>query len=107
MIYLASPYSHSDRLVRLDRYQAVLQFTARQLAAGVMVYSPIVYGHEIGQMLGTSTEWDAWKAFDLDMLARCDGLWVLQLAGWENSVGVKAEMEEAERLGLSIVMVKP
>jgi hypothetical protein len=33
------------------------------------------------------------------MLARCDELMVVTLDGWDKSVGVAAEVAEAERLG--------
>jgi citrate lyase beta subunit len=36
-----------------------------------------------------------------------DGLIVLALDGWEESVGVQAEIEHARKLGLSVIIVHP
>jgi hypothetical protein len=40
------------------------------------------------------------------MLRRCDALAVLRLPGWEQSVGVQAELALARELGLRAVVVE-
>lgn len=40
-----------------------------------------------------------WKGFNLIFIGICEKLIVLQLPGWETSVGVQAEIAEARRLG--------
>lgn len=42
----------------------------------------------------------AYRGFDLRMLASCDALLVCE--GWENSSGTKAEIAEAQRLGIPV-----
>ena len=47
MIYLASPYSHSDPLVRQARFDAACRVTANLIQAGQAVVAPIVLGHPL------------------------------------------------------------
>ncbi len=44
---------------------------------------------------------DIWLAGDLELLRRCDAIYML--GGWENSEGAKAELKLAEKLGLEII----
>ena len=105
LIYLASPYSHPDRVVRKWRYRMACQGTARLLEAGHLVYSPIVHSHPLTRFR-LPADWDYWRRLDEEMLRRCDALAVLRLPGWEQSVGVQAELALARELGLKIGFVE-
>lgn len=91
MIYLASPYSGTD-LEQYRRYKALWEFTLSHLKRGVPLFSPIVYGRAFESDMG-STAAD-WLTFNDAMLERARSLWVLQLPGWDQSVGVLAEIEK-------------
>ena len=43
-----------------------------------------------------------WARYDRSVLARCDAVAVLTLDGWEDSVGVQAELAIAGELGLLV-----
>lgn len=105
IIYLASPYSHPDRVVRKWRYRMACHGTARLLEAGHLVYSPIVHSHPLTRFR-LPAEWDYWRRLDEAMLRRCDALAVLRLPGWEQSVGVQAELALAKELGLKMGFVE-
>ena len=47
MIYLASPYTHCDHAVRLERYRAVCRAAAGLIRRGRVVFSPIAHSHAI------------------------------------------------------------
>ena len=47
MIYLASPYTHHDPEVRLERYRAVCRAAAGLIRQGRVVFSPIAHSHAI------------------------------------------------------------
>ncbi|HEY0984826.1 DUF1937 family protein [Schlesneria sp.] len=98
MIYLASPYSHPHRIVRERRFQDASRATACLLRSGLNVFSPIVYGHPLVAH-GIPTDWICWEVFGRAYIERCDSLLVLTLEGWEESVGVTAEIEIAHQLG--------
>lgn len=101
MIYLASPYSHSNAAVRERRFQAVCRATAALICAGRVVYSPIASSHPLARY-GIPTDWDFWAKFDREVISHCNALWVLTLPGWEASRGVAAEIVIAEELRLPI-----
>jgi nucleoside 2-deoxyribosyltransferase len=106
MIYLASPYSHVDAVVREQRFRAACQATARLIAAGHIVFSPIVHGHPLVHH-GLPTDWPFWERFDRDHLVRCDEAVVLMLDGWQESVGVAAEIRIAAELGKPVRYLAP
>jgi nucleoside 2-deoxyribosyltransferase len=97
MIYLASPYSHPDPDVREQRYRAACRAAAELIQAGHIVFSPVIHSHPLTEF-GLPTGWEFWQRLDLALLERCDELVVLKLEGWEESVGVQAEIRTALEL---------
>ena len=98
MIYLASPYSHPNQAVELQRFDAVCRAAATIMRRGLLVFSPIAHSHAIARF-GLPTDWAFWQRYDRAFLAWCDELWVLTLPGWKQSAGVQAEMEIAREMG--------
>ena len=107
LIYVASPYSHQNKEVESVRYGQVADFVQRHLKEGRLVYSPIVYAHALAlrHALPTSAEW--WWLFNKRMVEKCDRMWVLCLNGWENSRGVRDEIEYAKIIGKPVKMFSP
>ena len=106
LIYLASPYSHPDPAMRELRYKQACEVAALLMRDGHLVYSPIVHSHPL-TAYGLPADWDYWRRLDEEMLRRCDALAVLRLPGWEQSVGVQAELALARELGLKISPIIP
>ncbi len=104
--YLGAPYTHSDPKIRAFRAKAVTQMAYNLFNEGRLVYSPLTHNIPIDR-LGILGDYLSWLDFDHGMLAHLDGLIVLQLPGWETSRGLKAEMDEAKMLGLSIEVITP
>lgn len=98
LIYLASPYSHPDSEVRLERVRLVMSATALLMKSQIVVYSPIVHNHRIAMDYGLPTEWEYWRQFDEVMISRCDELCVLMIDGWDKSKGVEDEIKIAQNL---------
>jgi hypothetical protein len=98
MIYLASPYSHPDPVVREKRFRMACRITARLVHAGRVVLSPVVHGHPLVGF-GLPTDWSFWQRIDRAYLARCDEVMVLVQDGWELSAGVRSELVYARELG--------
>ena len=102
-IYLASPYSSPDRVVRDYRHRITLQFTSAQLKRGRAIFSPIVNGVALTE--NGSQLWDFvhWQDYDLSFLCHwASELWVLCLDGWKDSIGVQQEIRVAQSLGLPV-----
>ena len=106
MIYLASPYSHPDPAVRKQRFCTACRVTAELLRAGQLVFSPIAHSHGIAEHNLPCT-WSFWEPFDRWFLERCDELVVLMLDGWQESVGVQAEIQLAHALGKPVRYITP
>ena len=100
LIYLASPYAHPSADVREARLEAARHVCGRMVEEGRMVMSPLVYLGELAYK-GIHPP-QGWYAFDLQLLARCDELLVLQLPGWEDSRGVLVEIAGAQARGMPV-----
>lgn len=109
MIYLASPYSHPDPDVRQARYIAACEYTAKAMHDGFSIYSPIVYGHILHRDYKISGDWFAWRDMDLAILRSglISVVWVLKLYKWEESIGVKKEIEFANDRRIPIEYKEP
>ena len=107
LTYLASPYSDRDPDVREGRYRAACAVAAVLSARGDLVFSPVAHGHGIALSGGLPVSWEHGERLDLRMLASCDSLTVLCVAGWSESVGVAAEIAFARELGLPVLLVDP
>lgn len=98
MIYVASPYSHPDPIVREQRYDAACAAATVLMRAGHSVFSPIVHGHPL-TLHGLPGDWPFWEPHARWHLERCDEVVVLMLDGWDASQGVQAEIAIATELG--------
>jgi nucleoside 2-deoxyribosyltransferase len=106
MIYLASPYSHPDAGVREQRFRAACRATAALFHAGRTLFSPIAHSHPMVEH-GLPTNWEFWQRCNVEHLQRCDELVILTLDGWQESVGVQAEIRIAGELGKPVSFLAP
>ncbi len=106
LIFVSSPYTHKDKEVVNKRYEDVSKYAGKLVSEGKTTFSPITYGHVLCGFQEMPTDFEFWKNFCFDFLNKCDEFHVLMLDGWEESVGVKAEIEYAERLEIPIVYVE-
>jgi hypothetical protein len=98
LIYLASPHSNPEPMVRQMRYDLVLGVLGILIKNGLHVFSPIVHSHNLNMEIN----FDFWKELDFQIISKCDELWVLFIDGTHESKGVKEEIKEAVRLGIVI-----
>ena len=105
MIYLASPYSHSDILIMKTRFLLAEEITAQLIMAGKFVYSPIVHCHELAQKFELPKDFVYWRRYNIDMLRRADQMYILDIPGWDESQGVKFELQIAVEIGIEVFMV--
>lgn len=102
LLYLACPYLHKDWNVVLERVKQVNKLAGALINEGFYIYSPISHSHPIAQEVDLPGDWNFWQGFDRVMIKACKGLLVFKLPGWEQSVGVNAEIQIAKELGLPI-----
>lgn len=109
--YLASPYSvkyplsqHQALLLRLKRYEKVCKLAAELMKDGENIFCPIAHSHAIetigmpGELYGQ----DFWLKQDFAVLAHAKELIVFMMDGWEDSNGIKAEIEFAKEHDIPI-----
>lgn len=102
MIYLASPYTHQDRGIMHFRFDRACEAVAQLCQQGEVPYSPIVHFHLVSIRHRLPGDFPYWERANLHMLARAEQMLVLQLDGWEQSVGVAAEIKYAEEANIPV-----
>lgn len=109
LVYLASPLTHADAVVRQERSVAVARATGWFMnnRSDYFFLSPIAYAHLIASECTLPYEWHFWAEIDECLLSRCEEIWVLCIPGWKQSTGVTAERKISERLGLPCKFVIP
>lgn len=107
MIYLASPYSTPIPSVLLDRVAAATQFTAQCIQQGLPVWSPIVYYHPFAKALGLPGDAGFWHSMNMPFLRKAEVVFALRLMGWEQSKGMRVELNAAKLLGIQVVHYGP
>ena len=96
IVYLACPYTHPDKKVREERFQAATHAAAQLINSGLIVYSPITMTHPLDLVMGGGTETlgsEYWVAFDEAFMDFCSEMVVLQIKGWDESEGIRREIE--------------
>ena len=101
--YIASPYSHPDPKVVEARVRELKECVASMIEnySAAVPFSPVLYTLSL-QESGLESPPEGWYAFDLAFLRKADRLIVLELEGWESSIGVALEIAFAQSRGLQI-----
>ena len=107
LVYLATPYSHPNPLVREKRFRVVNRVAADLMRKGVHVFSPISHTHPIALAGDLPKGWEFWQEYDRAIMRACDAMIVLKQRGWKHSVGVQAEIALAAEMGLPVRYVGP
>lgn len=102
LVYLACPYSHPDRAVRVARFEAANRAAGLLMSRGMLVFSPISHTHPIAECCDLPLGWEFWHAYDRVFIEHANAIYVLCIDGWMESVGVQAELEIARELGLAV-----
>lgn len=106
LTYLACPYSHDKRSVRVKRFEAVNRVAGRLMREGKQVFSPISHTHPIAEATELPLGWDFWQEYDRAFIEHSKEVIVLMLPGWKESTGVTAEIEIAKELGISVYFIE-
>lgn len=109
LVYVASPYTHSDRRVRRKRAQAVIHLTVQliQQFPNIHFFSPIAHSHALAEVGDLPCEFEYWEEFDRRVLSACDELWVAMLEGWKQSKGIKSEIFIMNELMRKVSYINP
>jgi hypothetical protein len=112
MIYVASPYWHDDPTIRIMRIKKNIEVKTQLVADEILwkrplhfFFFPLVYSATVGaSIIERVINNDAsfypeiekyWLNHCLQFVNHCESLFVLQLSGWDTSLGVEKEMARA------------
>lgn len=105
--YLATPYTKYPR--GLDAaYAEACGHAAWLISKGVPVFSPIAHTHGIAEQSDVDAkDGNYWLKADEPFMANAKGIIVVKMEGWDESAGVKHEIEYFQREGRPIVYLDP
>src|ERR1700690_2249811 len=92
LCYIASPYS---KVADIDRaFQQVARVAAQLAKSGLTIFCPIAHSHPLVRALGLDHRDPAvYAALNAKMLDSCNVLIVVRLEGWQDSDGIREEVE--------------
>lgn len=93
LIYVSSPYTHSDSSVVENRMKCVTEYLAQLSAERKIAFSPLLMHYCFDCGVELPKDYDFWRNHCLTLLSKSDVMHVLLLPGWEDSNGVKDEMD--------------
>lgn len=107
LVYLASPFTHSDPKVQAERVAKMIEITSQLTdthGENLAFFSPVLYSNTIAHKCNPAA---GWYIHMLIFLEKCDALFVIQQEGWEESKGVQAEIAFALGYKMPITYIKP
>lgn len=104
LLYVASPYYHDNPGIMKDRYEAVSEACYLMALSGWNVISPVMMWHpvKVSKAAFEGVVNSDLVRMNMALLKRCDTLVCLQIKGWEQSLGMLAEIDYARELGKEV-----
>jgi hypothetical protein len=96
LIYLASPYSKFPG-GRESANNIVSAKAASLMLKGYPIFCPIAHSHAIELWMDDTKDGDFWLKQDFAVLENCTEMWVYKMPGWDQSDGVRREIEFAKQ----------
>lgn len=93
--YLASPHTHSDPAVVEWREKAIMIVAGKLIQMGLQIFCPIMHTAALDREIKIPHH--RWLMQDQPIFDASRLLIVVQLPGWEKSVGITAEIERAKK----------
>jgi len=82
-----------------------MQVAMQLLKEEIWIYSPIVHCHEMAERHKLPKDFAFWEKYNRAMLETADGLYILQLDGWELSKGLQSEIKFATKLNIPLTFL--
>ncbi|MCS2147435.1 DUF1937 family protein [Scandinavium manionii] len=101
-IFLACPYSHTDGVVVNERFNTCNQVAATIIESGNIVFSQVSMSHPINQVFQHTEKGEVgkrWAPIDAFFMSTMDELIIIDLPGWDQSVGIQREIAFFEQRG--------
>ena len=105
-IYLATPYTGTEAQQNV-RFKQACEICAKLMKRGLNVFSPIAHSHNISIYGNTPVSYDFWKEQNASWLEWADELWIARMHRWDESKGIKFEIDWAVTHNLEIKIFTP
>ncbi len=106
-VFVSSPYSTPDAELKALRYKTSCISCGAIMRMGGYPLSPVVHGVPIVNVMTVPDDYEYWKEYCLALVSKCDFMIILMVEGWEESSGVKGEMEAARKLDIPVYFFQP
>ena len=106
MIYLAQPYTHPKKKVMKRRYLDGMIAASALFELGEDVYAPIVHWHQAAIHCKLPKDAAFWMKHNFHMLELSEGMAILPLNGWFDSVGLRGEIDHAVKKNVPLFVVQ-
>lgn len=103
MAYIAIPYTDSDKSVVEQRVKILCEIDALLMKIGIFTVSPVLKHLLFMHAKDLPSDWKYWEEYSYALLARCQTMYVVTVPGWEESIGVQAEIAFCEKMNIKIV----
>ena len=108
MIFLSAPYTHDNKVVVQERMKTIEEIIINLILLKIDAISVLQYGHTLVEKYpNLPINWDYWKDYCFSFIDRSDIFCVIMLDGWQESVGVKEELEYAKSKNIKIIYFDP
>lgn len=107
LIYVGTPYTRYPAGIEAA-FEGACKITARLLQEGLRVYSPIAHTHPIaihGKI--DPLDLNVWLPFDAAIMGKSDAMIVAQMDTWNQSTGVRHEVETFRAAGKPVFYLCP
>ena len=104
--YMATPYRAYPHGLE-TAFDAACRYAAAFTDASVMVYSPIAHTHPIAKHTLLAPDADEWVKIQEIFMIPAKGMILVQMAGWERSSGIAAEIKFFRTRNAPIIRVNP
>lgn len=104
LVFISTPYSHTDKSIQIERFELTCNMVAILLNQGKFPISPIVHGHPTVQY-GVRGDWEFWRDYCCEFIKSCHTVYVGDIYGWDESTGVKGEIEVAKSLNKEVYLI--
>lgn len=106
-IYLASPYSDPDPRVRKRRHLEAEAAVHWMLSHHLWVFSPIVHCHFLAEGYDLPRGIEFWLPYSQAMLEPAKAIWVLEIPGHHESLGIRQELKYAAEKNIPKGFITP
>lgn len=109
MVFVSGPYSHPDNSIKQTRVNLIANACLNFMEKGQVAISPLTFGLSLIEKTGKQLPDDYvfWGKFCEEFVRACHTIYILDIDGWQESSGVRGEIEEAKKNNIPVYLINP